>query len=315
MLNDSQLATAIDCEGYIGINREVHLSGDSKFSAKIGLGMIHPAIPTALSNRFNGPLRVEHNPKGNHDLYRFEMAGNKKVGAVVEALLPFMVVKNKQADNLLEFLTVYRSLPAAVGRRRRTRWELDLLEPFWVKAKALNRPVTMHMDNPREAVLTDPQLAIAIDCEGYMGICRNEQNNRRHHAAKICLSMIHPYIPYALHGRFGCSLRCNRNPKGNYDLHQWDCSGNTQAISVLSVLLPHLVVKKRQAENLMTFLDMAARIPMKHRTQQEMYELDAFWMSGKGLNRPAPATTERDNPVMGSDSLNLQATVGEFSEA
>jgi hypothetical protein len=43
--------------------------------------------------------------------------------------------------------------------------------------------------------------------------------------------------------------------------------------------------------------------------------IDAYWLKAKALNNPAPATTKRENPVMGCDSLNPLESLGEKSEA
>jgi hypothetical protein len=150
MFTDAQLATAIDCEGYIGINRMMHPSGRIQHSAKIGLAMSHPAIPSALKVRFGGSLRREHNPKGNYDMHRWELVGNKQTGPTLSTLLPFLVVKKAQAENVLAFLTAFVQMPAQTSHRRRTQPEMDLLESFWITGKGLNRPAptTTERENP-----------------------------------------------------------------------------------------------------------------------------------------------------------------------
>ncbi len=154
------------------------------------------------------------------------------------------------------------------------------------------------------------QLATAIDCEGYIGI-----NMLRHpkwvirYAARIGLAMQHPAIPNALHSRFGGSLRIQHNPKGNFDLWRWSAVGNIQVGPILNELLPHLVVKKAQAENVLAFLDVYKNSNRwSKRSLEDTDMMKDFWLKAKALNRPAPATTERETPVTGSDSLALQET-------
>lgn len=173
-------------------------------------------------------------------------------------------------------------------------------------------------------MFTDAQLATAIDCEGYIGINRmnhakRQANRNFQHSAKIGLAMNHPAYPAALKVRFGGSLRLEHNPKGNQPIHRWELVGNKQAGPVLSSLVPFLVVKKQQAEIVLEFLrDYASTRPghlRYHRPLEEMARFDSYWIKVKGLNRPAPATTERDDPATGSYSLTSEETRRVSSEA
>lgn len=131
-----QLATAIDCEGHIGINRMKHTYGHIQHSARIGLAMLHPAIPSALHNRFGGSLQLQHNPSGHGSLHRWSCVGNKQVGPILTSLLPYLQVKQEQAQNVLDFLAVYKRNN---GGRTSTE-EAAERDAYWLKAKALNRP-------------------------------------------------------------------------------------------------------------------------------------------------------------------------------
>lgn len=172
-------------------------------------------------------------------------------------------------------------------------------------------------------MFTDAQLATAIDCEGYIGINRMNHkirlpNRNLQHSAKVGLAMNHPAYPAALKVRFGGSMRSQHNPKGNQPIYRWELVGNKQTGPVLSTLLPYLVVKKQQAEVVLEFLcDYAStRSGHKHyhRPPEEMARFDSYWMKVKELNRPAPATTERDDPATGCDSLTSQETERVSSE-
>src|SRR4029077_6250253 len=111
-------------------------------------------------------------------------------------------------------------------------------------------------------------------------------------------------------------LSKQRNPKGNYNLWCWAACGNKQVGPILMELLPHLVVKKENALNVLSFLET---FKPRHRhtpiTLEDKAERESYWLKAKALNRPVAATTERDAPVMGCDSLNSQETVRGVVEA
>jgi hypothetical protein len=150
MLSDERLATALDCEGYFGVNRMKHKSGSIQHSAKIGLAMIHPFYATCLFERFGGSLRPMRNRKGKHRLVRWEMVGNLQIPAVLAALRGLLEVKHEQAQNLTDFLRVYKSMRKPNSRHPRTPNEALILDAFWIKAKALNKsaPATTKRENP-----------------------------------------------------------------------------------------------------------------------------------------------------------------------
>lgn len=144
MLTIPQLATAIDCEGYLGINRLRSCKANSKmsFSARIGLGMIHPVIPNALKEKFGSTVNLQRNASGNHPIYRWTVIGNKMIKPILQTLLPYLVVKREQAENLLEFIAYSDSFPRV--RKGITGWtkntDVDVMTTYWLKAKALNHP-------------------------------------------------------------------------------------------------------------------------------------------------------------------------------
>ena len=151
----AQLATAIDCEGYIGINKMVSSKTSSKpqFSARITLGMIHPAIPYALRDTFGSTIWVDKS--GSHfkrPMYRWCVVGNTAIRPILEALLPYLIVKQEQARNALEMVRYIDSFPRVrKGKRGWTKnTEQAVLETFFVKGKALNQltPATTERENP-----------------------------------------------------------------------------------------------------------------------------------------------------------------------
>jgi hypothetical protein len=172
-------------------------------------------------------------------------------------------------------------------------------------------------------MLSIEQLATAIDCEGYLGINRmmSESNNGKYSfSARIGLGMIHPAIPTALKETFGSTVRLERNVRGNYSMYRWTVVGNKMIKTILETLLPHLVVKQEQAKNLLAFIEYSDSFPLVRKGKKgwtkntDVDVMTTYWLTAKALNHPAPATTKRENPVMGSDSLNSQETVREELE-
>ena len=302
MLTDEQFATAIDCEGCVGINRFKTPYGRVNYSARISLAMNHSAIPTSFHVRFGGSLNRQRNSKGYFESFRWEMVGNRQTGPVLYALLPHLTVKQDQARNVIKFLE--------------SRSHSNDFESFWKLAKELNHQ-NFATDNPREAVLSIPQLATAMDCEGAFGI-----NKFRHpkwvfkYAVRMTLGMQHPSIPKAMCKTFGGSVWAENNPRGNA-LHRWSLIGNQSSEAVLRALLPHLIVKQDRAQNLLDYLAFyhSTTRHVINRPSEEMERFETFFQKAKALNLPAPATTERIGPVTGCDSLNSEETRRESSEA
>ena len=169
------------------------------------------------------------------------------------------------------------------------------------------------------------QLATAIDCEGHIGINRmvsSKGNGKPQFSARITLGMTHPAIPYALQETFGSTVWVDKSGShSKRPLYRWSVVGNTATKSILEALLPFLIVKKEQALNalaLIKYVDSFPRVRkgLKGWTKNtELAVLESFHQNGKALNQLTPATTERENPVMGCDSLNSCESMREESEA
>jgi hypothetical protein len=81
-------------------------------------------------------------------------------------------------------------------------------------------------------------------------------------------------------------------------------------------------VKKEQAQNVLDFIAYRNANPAKYqedakavkRTAADTDAMTTYWLKAKALNHPTPATTKRENLVIGCDSLNPLETLGEMSE-
>jgi hypothetical protein len=154
-LNIQQFATAIDCEGYIGINkmRSSKTSSKPQYSVRISFGMIHPAIPNALRDKFGSTVWLDKS--GSHKIrpmYRWCVVGNTKTEAILRNLIPYLIVKKEQALNALAMIEYINSFPKVrKGIRGWTKnTDLAVLESFFQKGKDLNQrtPAETERENP-----------------------------------------------------------------------------------------------------------------------------------------------------------------------
>lgn len=166
--------------------------------------------------------------------------------------------------------------------------------------------------------MNDSQFATAMDCEGYIGIYRayNKRTDSYHFSARISLGMTDSIIPNEFVKRFGSRIYVHIPRSGHKTSYSWVVQENEQVKNVLITLLPHLLVKREQAKNVLDFIEFRSGKCNRgrKRTIEEKVVLESYWLKAKELNQRAPATTERENPVMGSYSLNPLETLGEKSE-
>lgn len=102
------LAGAMDSDGYFTIKRSTYhmrVRGDAKnpvFSEKIGLHQVTPEVPHLLKECFGGVCSLSKPANENSKaLWRFT-ATDKNAAIACEMLLPYLRIKRKQAETLLE---------------------------------------------------------------------------------------------------------------------------------------------------------------------------------------------------------------------
>ena len=174
-------------------------------------------------------------------------------------------------------------------------------------------------------MISDAQLATAIDCEGYIGIyrSRDRRRNRYGFSPRVSLGMTNPIIPSLFKERFGSTVYLSHKVNSKHqDCYSWVIQNKEHVKKVLTILLPYLLVKKEQAQNVLDFISYRNANPAQYnaeakavkRTAADTDAMTTYWLKAKALNHPTPATTKRENPVMGCDSLNPLETLGEMSE-
>lgn len=107
-LTFAYLAGAMDSDGYFSIKRStyhIRVRGDAVnavYSEKMGLHQVTPEIPELLKECFGGSMYLAAAQTPNSKpMYRWT-ATDTKAAQACEALLPYLRVKRKQAETLLE---------------------------------------------------------------------------------------------------------------------------------------------------------------------------------------------------------------------
>lgn len=102
------LAGAMDSDGYFTIKRSTYhmrVRGDAKnpvFSEKIGLHQVTPQVPHLLKECFGGICSLSKPANENSKpLWRFT-ATDKNAARACEMLMPYLIIKKRQAELLLE---------------------------------------------------------------------------------------------------------------------------------------------------------------------------------------------------------------------
>lgn len=102
------LAGAIDSDGSIGIKRSTYhrrVRGDASnptYSERVMLKQVTPQIPTLLKECFGGTYRLENaSTRDGKPLYSFQVT-DKQAAEACRLLLPYLRVKHRQAEIVLE---------------------------------------------------------------------------------------------------------------------------------------------------------------------------------------------------------------------
>jgi hypothetical protein len=170
-------------------------------------------------------------------------------------------------------------------------------------------------------MMIDEQIATAVDCEGYIGIyrSRDKRRNRYGFSPRVSLGMTHPAIPNELKRRFGSNIYLHKSRSEYRQCYSWVIQNKEEVKAFLEIILPHLLVKYEQAKNVLEFIAYCNSHPacwqgnaVKKTTDNAV--LESYWLKAKELNQCEPATTKREDLVIGCDSLNSQETVREESE-
>jgi hypothetical protein len=102
------MAGAMDSDGYFTIKKSTYAirvrkdAGNPVYSEKLGLHQVTPQIPELLRAAFGGSvLLAPQQTPNSRPLYRWDITDRNAAGAC-EALLPFLRIKRRQAELILE---------------------------------------------------------------------------------------------------------------------------------------------------------------------------------------------------------------------
>jgi hypothetical protein len=111
------LAGAVDADGFITVYRKagpIRKDGHRPiyYVAKIGLSETNPIIPELLYKTF-GSWLGEYQPKNpHHKKWYVWQATNDKARNAIQALLPYLRLKKRQAELALEFINLVKKQKA-----------------------------------------------------------------------------------------------------------------------------------------------------------------------------------------------------------
>ena len=147
------LAGAIDSDGTIGVKKSTyamritHDCAQPTYSERLALRQVTPEIPVLLHETFGGSLYVTK-PSTTHgkELLSWSIT-DAKAATCLRAILPYLRVKKRQAENALELRGIKdHSKTARVARGRghmgsapRLSAFSDAMESCYLRAKELNR--------------------------------------------------------------------------------------------------------------------------------------------------------------------------------
>lgn len=123
------LAGIVDGEGYIAIRKN-----GNRYQPIVKVGMTDKEVVETLAETFGGFVYVSKLKSGRF-IYTWQVLKKELVEVTLTALLPYLRVKRKQADHLLEFVKGYEVLP---GRPAISNEEIERRVELYNKVKPLN---------------------------------------------------------------------------------------------------------------------------------------------------------------------------------
>ena len=99
MLSDAYVAGIVDGEGHIGFN----LTHGKWLSPRLAVSMTCLELIKILHDQFGGTFTVAKKSKSYHSQCYTWSARSGSVATILEKLLPYLIVKNKQARLIMQF--------------------------------------------------------------------------------------------------------------------------------------------------------------------------------------------------------------------
>lgn len=157
-LTYAYLAGAIDADGFITIARSSRSKGEkyahrpTYYNAKIGFTETSPIIPHLLKETFGGSS-YEHQPKNpEHKRWYNWQIQNVKAADALRRLLPYLRLKRRQAELVLEFLDLCAEQRNREMKLGMTPEIVEKRREYWERVTKLNAPRNrrIHFDTSTE---------------------------------------------------------------------------------------------------------------------------------------------------------------------
>ncbi len=140
-------AGLIDGEGCVGLNRirgEVARNGSLQYRPRLRVKMIDYPPLALLEGLFGGSIRLHPYPDPYHDQWEWSLISWGPVSKALRELLPWLLVKPRQARLLLRLATEIKHQPR---RRPLTPEYLNQRHRYYCWMRALNARGTLAPDN------------------------------------------------------------------------------------------------------------------------------------------------------------------------
>ena len=127
------LAGTIDSDGYVCIRRSTYRSGRARFEALVGICGTRTEPHKLAASVFGGPIRSYVNRSSAHRLMHVWQPTGARAVRVLDAVLPFLRIKTRQAELAIEAQIV------ATQQRQLCADFTDQLEDLHREIKSLNQ--------------------------------------------------------------------------------------------------------------------------------------------------------------------------------
>lgn len=140
-------AGAIDADGFITISRSTKRPVKRTYYAvKVGFtGTAEPLVQNLLKESFGGSVYTHIPKKSNAKPWHSWQAGEKKAKAALQAILPYLITKRRQAELCLELIDImdqqWDEIKATQKPPYRVTDEmLKVRQSYWDQVGQLNQP-------------------------------------------------------------------------------------------------------------------------------------------------------------------------------
>lgn len=138
------IAGLVDGEGYVGLVKTSEIRRRKKikdnithcFAPTVKINMTSRVAIQFIQSIFGGKIYFTPKPAPNRDVYDWQLTNKKDCKRVLEEILPFLRLKKRQAEILLDFIFLRESKPktnSSGGTYTENEWKC------WREIKKLNK--------------------------------------------------------------------------------------------------------------------------------------------------------------------------------